>query len=1293
MVTTCVCVVSLCDTRWYALTSIPIQLTLDGGNAIVLMTTFSMPTSADMTDEEMKKVLLLLLGCVVQSDRREEFINQIKSLDTATQQSLANEIRKITNEGKVVLSVSDWRDSSEHGNVELLVEHLSSVIEERDKYARNLLEMSQEHESASSNVATLCNGYASHRKLPDGQQQQQQQDYREGSAERHAVIELAECKAQLRRSRQEVEEKAEMINLYKDEIADKDATLAKMRQENFELVKNLRLFKEYRDEVDVLRERTIRYAQLEADCEKLKEKLSELDFLKSRVEGLDYLIVIPFCEHLCKPELREENHVLLETRGLLDDQVASLRHRLGLNNDREADIIRLQGRVADLEQQAMLERRRVQQLLEENSRLEKESFEQRNRSVVCPTSSSNERSTEGERTDRDSFDRSVSSLSDQLNESISAKLLRLEFDNKKLREMLQNCSIYSECDAKPYDLNVCSSASRPISLLSELKDAKECDISTDRLREMKQRECELAEKLADAEMRNRSLSRKLAETEDECQKIREQLQSLQSAAAAQPTAAELDKLVDELRRANLEACSRNAVLLEEIGQKELDLKVTKAKLEEQEAEKISVEAQLSCAVREHNMALQENEKLRNALQTADNDIERITCEMERYQKQCTQLANVQRQNDTLDAANAELKNEKKNLVQQVEFQERKIAALSEDLILEKQRSGIVDQLSADMLTCANELKLTEGILNDAERQDVRANFWNLIGHFKSKMSDLTASCNLKDHLLELSRLEAAEKFVDESSSKNNVSVEELKAQNQSLLLENKRILEEVQLLQSRNEKSQEAMNATQGDIDEKIRQEIRELKLNSVRHADNVNAELQVNMRSLQLKYDVIKADNAEMQRQCETWERAVSEANECFEDLRKQHHLLLKDHEQLQALHEQLNSDYDHLRANVQNLKSQLRQAKQDCNNCANRLEQVTSENRSLTRMSAQWEQENNEKDRDYRLFVALQNDHGALKRMHSSLQTRYEEICREKGMLQQENRRLRSELNGGELKVTQALVKLENAEDQRRRLELDVIKLEHKCETLDRLNATLVEERHALIRQLDGLLAQNHEVLSKAFMDKEHFHSEEKELQYGQLPFALGVTEKVNQLKRQKEKLEEKIMEQYKIMESPKRKERQAFMKRAAKAFIPRASLRKTKSRPLESSAEDSTVSADESGFHTNSGCDGTSGKINSTLPDSGRFVDRWPKMPKMGLSPLLSSRKAHTLLSGGGGSSSGDGSTFPRLSAFQMSLRNDLQAPASSGAVEKKVADVLQCTDATNGDDSSTIFGHPSDEGCRG
>ena len=53
----------------------------------------------------------------------------------------------------------------------------------------------------------------------------------------------------------------------------------------------------YRDEVDVLRERAERADRLEIEVQKFKEKLTDAEFYKTRVE-----------------ELREDNRMLLETK-------------------------------------------------------------------------------------------------------------------------------------------------------------------------------------------------------------------------------------------------------------------------------------------------------------------------------------------------------------------------------------------------------------------------------------------------------------------------------------------------------------------------------------------------------------------------------------------------------------------------------------------------------------------------------------------------------------------------------------------------------------------------------------------------------------------------------------------------------------------------------------------------------------------------------------------------------------------------------------------------------------------
>ena len=71
--------------------------------------------------------------------------------------------------------------------------------------------------------------------------------------------------------------------------------------------------------------------------------------------------------------------------------------------------------------------------------------------------------------------------------------------------------------------------------------------------------------------------------------------------------------------------------------------------------------------------------------------------------------------------------------------------------------------------------------------------------------------------------------------------------------------------------------------------------------------------------------------------------------------------------------------------------------------------------------------------------------------------------------------------------------------------------------------EENRSLMMQLEALLNQNQELLTTTLESRDHFHEEER-----------SYLEKMAELRRQKEKLEEKIMEQYKKMENstPKKK-----------------------------------------------------------------------------------------------------------------------------------------------------------------
>lgn len=77
--------------------------------------------------------------------------------------------------------------------------------------------------------------------------------------------------------------------------------------------------------------------------------------------------------------------------------------------------------------------------------------------------------------------------------------------------------------------------------------------------------------------------------------------------------------------------------------------------------------------------------------------------------------------------------------------------------------------------------------------------------------------------------------------------------------------------------------------------------------------------------------------------------------------------------------------------------------------------------------------------------------------------------------------------------------------------------------MNTGLEEDRRSLMEHVSQLLSQYQELLNHSLEDKEQYHLEEK-----------MYTDKLNNLHRQKEKLEEKIMEHYRRMESCSTKKR---------------------------------------------------------------------------------------------------------------------------------------------------------------
>lgn len=362
--------------------------------------------------EEMKKILLLMLGCAVQCDRKEEYIEKIKQLDIETQEGIVSHIQEVTHNQENVFDLQ-WLDLPDMAPEELdslsrnMALHLRRLLDERDEYKEVIVDLTQERDylqslnppsPVKSSSPDASSNVVNHLSTEDKQ---------------HLAVELADSKAKLRRLRQELEEKSEILSDTKHEMERLVLELQRLKQENTQLAAEARTARTYRDELDSLKEAASKVDRLESELIRCREKLHDVEFYKARMD-----------------ELREDNLILIETKTLLEEQLEAARARTDKVHDLEKENLQLKSKIHDLELDRFSDKNRLEELLEENMMLE-----------IAHKQSMNESAQLGWELEQAS---KSSDLSDarksfvfELNESTSSRILKLEKDNQGLQQTIQ----------------------------------------------------------------------------------------------------------------------------------------------------------------------------------------------------------------------------------------------------------------------------------------------------------------------------------------------------------------------------------------------------------------------------------------------------------------------------------------------------------------------------------------------------------------------------------------------------------------------------------------------------------------------------------------------------------------------------------------------------------------------------------------------------------------------------------------------------------------------------------------
>uniref|UniRef100_A0A8C7UKE0 Coiled-coil domain containing 88C n=1 Tax=Oncorhynchus mykiss TaxID=8022 RepID=A0A8C7UKE0_ONCMY len=349
----------------------------------------------------------------LQCERKEEIIEKIKLLDIERQAAIVSHIQEVTQNQENVLDLQ-WLELPDMPTEELdplsrnMALHLRKLIDERDECAEAIVELTQERDYLQSQQPSNHLGYPNPERTDLGLGGPICRLSKEDR--QHLAVELADTKAKLRRSRQELEEKTEQLMDNKHEVERLDLEMQKLKQENMQLLAEARSVRAYRDEVDALREKAAKVDRLDTELSRCKERLHDVHFYKTRVE-----------------ELREDNATLMETKTLLEEQLGASRGRCDKLHELEKENLQLRSKLHDVEMDRDTDKKHLEGLIEENMLLE-----------ISQKQSMNESAHLGWELEQLAKNNDMhKSFVFELNESASSRLLKLEKENQGLQSAIQ----------------------------------------------------------------------------------------------------------------------------------------------------------------------------------------------------------------------------------------------------------------------------------------------------------------------------------------------------------------------------------------------------------------------------------------------------------------------------------------------------------------------------------------------------------------------------------------------------------------------------------------------------------------------------------------------------------------------------------------------------------------------------------------------------------------------------------------------------------------------------------------
>uniref|UniRef100_A0A673Z8A3 Coiled-coil domain containing 88A n=2 Tax=Salmo trutta TaxID=8032 RepID=A0A673Z8A3_SALTR len=962
--------------------------------------------------EEMRKLLLLLLGCAVQCEKKEEYIERIQTLDFDTKAAIASHIQEVTHNQENVVDLQ-WLDGGELPPEDLdsfsrnMAFHLKRLVDERDDQLETIVELTQERDCGQYSPQPFC-----------AQSPNDSPSMRRTESRQHLSVELADAKAKIRRLRQELEEKSEQLLDCRQELDNMETENKRVQQESLQLLSDARSARAYRDELDALREKAVRVDKLESEVGRYKERLYDIEFYKARVE-----------------ELKEDNQVLLETKAMLEDQLEGTRARSDKLHELEKESLQLKSKIHDMEMDRDMDRKRIEELLEENLVLEMAQKQSMDESLHLGWELQQLSMTP------DLTEVPQKSLGHEVNELTSSRLLKLEKENqtllKTVEELRGSASKHVPARLLKADKENQRLTQRVRALESELNTERESLHSAESLGTDLMKEKALLEKTLETLRENSE--RQVKGLEQENEHLTNTVSSLRQRSQVGPEARvkDVEKENRVLHESIRETSSKLNKLEFERKQLRKDLAVYKEKGER--AEELEVEAQ---------RLERENEALQKRVASLG-----ITCD---------KVASLEKENAELEAEGRRLKKNVEGLRStsfQLEALEKENAQLDEENL--KLRRAAEALRSAGNKAAQLELENRE---LESERSQLKRSL------------ELLKASSRKTERLEVSYqgLDTENQRLQKSLENSSRKIQQLEGELQDVEQENQslqRSLEELKISSKRLEQLEQE-NKTLEQESSQLEKDKKQLE------KENKRLRQQAEIRDSKLDEDNLRISHLEKENRS-LGKEMTSFKDSCnrLKDLEKENKELVKqatiDKKTLVTLREelvseklrtqQMNNDLEKLTHELEKIglnKERLLQAEQSSDDDRYKLLEFKLEStlkssleikeEKIAALEARLQESSN-------LNQQLRQELKTVKKNYEALRQREEE---EERMVQS------SPPRGGDREDSQAVNKWEKESHETTR---ELLKVKDRLIEVERNNATLQAEKQALHTNLKQLETQS--------------------------------------------------------------------------------------------------------------------------------------------------------------------------------------------------------------------------------